>query len=115
MLSSGCCSRKPVNVAGETPVGFFSIWGAPEQPSEMSVEPARQLFFSPYVISGHLKIFIWPKHCRLREMLCSWWGWKWACLWALGWELAENSTVVRLEGTGGTQGCLCQGSCLWCR
>lgn len=58
MLSSEFCSRKPGNVAGETWTGLFTIWEAPEQPSEMSVGPARRVFSSPYVISGHLKIFV---------------------------------------------------------
>ena len=39
------------------------------QPSEMSVEPARRLFFSPYVISGRLKIFTWPKHCQAQGLI----------------------------------------------
>lgn len=53
-----CCpqntrnSQKPRNTDG-----LVFIWETPEQPSETSVEPARQLFFSPYVISGYLKIF----------------------------------------------------------
>lgn len=38
------------------------------QPSEMSVQPARRLFFSPYVISGHLKNFTWPKHCQAQGL-----------------------------------------------
>lgn len=44
--------------------GLFFIWETPEQPLETSVHPARRLFFSPYVISGILKIFIWPKYCQ---------------------------------------------------